>query len=94
MEIKTNNHWNNFLYGYELPERVLSDFDYLEDIEGGTFFKYKNVYYELGEFMRIDNNAPEPMKNYSGYSSDSFFSGVLIRLSEDCDSYQIATYYS
>lgn len=91
LQIVTNNHINTFLYGYELPDKVKPDFNYLEDIDSCNFIKYKNIYYDLSEFMRIENNSD--LAGWDGYSSDSFFSGVLIKLI-DSDTYKIATYYS
>ena len=38
-------------------------------------------------------NPPEFMKGWDGYISDSFFSGVLIKISDDNEEYQIGTYY-
>lgn len=91
MQIITNNHWNDFLDGFELPESVHSDFDWMDDIMDGTFIKYRNVFYSLDEFMRNDTAG---FGTWHGYKSDSFFSGVLIRISDDGEQYQIATYIS
>ena len=96
LTIKTNRQWRDFTYRYDVPEKVLdSDFDYLdaeETVDG--FFQYRGVWYHLDGFMRLSTDAPEGMQGWSGYVSDSFFSGVLIRLSDDGEQYQIATYYS
>ena len=97
MKIISNNHWHNFLYGYELPESVRADFDYLDDISEGTFLKYRGRYYDLSEFSAISGTiAPHPQRpgwgNYDAYMSDSFFSGVLLKLSDDNEQYQIATF--
>jgi hypothetical protein len=99
LTIATNNQWRNFKYRYEVPESVLkSDFDWMkkpyedwgyED----SFIQYKKNWYHLSEFERIDKNSPFP-KNWTGYSSDSFFSGILIQLSEDGEQYKIGWYYS
>ena len=97
MKIITNNHWNNLLYGYDLPKSVLSDFDYLDDIDSSSFFKYKGHYYDIGEFIKISATiAPHPQRpgweNWHGYSSDSYFSGVLLKLSDDGKQYKVGTY--
>lgn len=44
--------------------------------------------------MNIDNNSPFKTLSFDGYYSDSFFSGFLIKLSNDGESYKIATYIS
>ena len=102
--IVTNNHWRNFLYGYELPEKVKKDFDWMdkEELETSNFVKYHNCYYSLQDFMSFHNTvhygkAPEKGTfgyGYDGYNSDSFFSGVLIKISDCGEMYKIATYLS
>lgn len=94
LKIITNNHWHNFLYGYELTEEEKKEFDWLseEEIETDTFFRYRGNCYSLSEFMRI----PKGMfpSNWHGYHSDSFFSGILIEVSEDAETYKVGLYLS
>lgn len=94
MKIKTNRHWHEFLYRHEVPEKVLAyQFDWLDEEDGSDgFIKYRGRYYHVSEFMRTDSNPN--LAFWHGYISDSFFSGVLIRLSSDGEQYQIATYLS
>lgn len=99
VKVTTDHKWKNLLYGYELPESVLSDFDYIEPEELPTrsFIKYKGGYYDVGDIMRIDperEHYPEEFKSWHGYVSETFFSGILVRLSDDGEQYQIASYYS
>lgn len=93
--IKTNYHWHNFLQGYELPENQREEFHWLNgsQFDEQTFIKYKGQYYALNEFMTIEH-AGDVFKGWHGYLSDSYFSGVLLRVSDDGEQYQIATYYS
>jgi len=90
MQIITNNQWRNFLYGYELSESEKANFDWVDDIDSADFIRYRGRLYQLGQFMR----APESLEGWHGYHGDSFFSGVLIRVSSDGEQYQIATYIS
>ena len=91
IEIKTNNHERFFKFCDEVPKTVYNDFDHLdEDQKFDGWIHYKNFWYHVTDFMRIENN--EHFKGWHGYNSDSFFSGVLIKLSEDSETYQIATY--
>ena len=99
--IKTYSHWNNFLYGYELTEKERADFDYIDDIDSHDFMRYRGIIYDPCEFMRVPDNATmaldkdyAPMMAWQGYQSDSYFSGVLIRYSDDCEQYQIGRYSS
>jgi len=97
MKVYTNRQWRNFLYRQEVPKKVFDDeFGYFRICEGGVpedgYFKYKGGWYHLDSFMRIDKFAPKEFKEWDGYLSDTFFSGVLIRVSEDGEQYQVATY--
>ena len=94
-EIITDHKWKQFKYGYEVPEKVKNDFDWLEEEEkdDGWIYYRKNWYHE-SDFMRIDNNNPFYSLGWHGYHSDSFFSGVLIQISDDGEGYKIATYIS
>ena len=57
-------------------------------------FKYKGNIYFLSEFMRIEQNSPFYTDEglFHGYYSDSFFSGVLVYIS-DCGEYVKAYTY-
>ena len=94
MKVYTNNHHRQFKYRNEVPEKILSeDFGWLIEDMGGIdgFFCYRSRWYHVTEFMKFDQHAPFDQK-WDGYISDSFFSGVLIKLPEDCETYQVATY--
>lgn len=93
LEITTNKHWNPFLYSNDITESEKLDFDYMDDISEGTFFRYRGVVYSTDSFMRIIH-GDDNLKDWHGYHSNSAFSGVLIKFSDCGDSYQIGTYYS
>jgi hypothetical protein len=95
LRIITNNVPRDLVYRYDVPASVLeSDFDYLEEHDcSDGFFKYRNAWYHISDFMR----APVDMfdgEQWDGYLSDSFFSGVLIKLANDNESVICATYLS
>ena len=87
MKIITNNHYRNILDAYELTSKELESFDYLEEGEG-SFIRYKGDVWDLGEFMRTD------LKDWDGISSDTYFSGAVIKLSEDGDTVKVGYVYS
>ena len=64
-----------------------------EAIEG--CFTYKGNVYFLSEFLRIDKNAPSWLRQFDGYLSDSFFSGVVVKYPADEyeDGIRVYTYY-
>ena len=96
LQILTNYHWREFVYGFELPDKVRQEYADLEDLDERVFIHYKDDYL-LDEFMGISEtmrlHQPE-LGNWQGYMSDSFFSGLLIRYSDDFERYQIATYFN
>ena len=95
MNIITDNKWKKFKCRNEVPKKILkSRFDY-QDAEGSFdgFIFYRKVWYHLDNFLVCGKSSPFP-KNWEGYTSDSFFSGVLLRVSPDGERYMIATYIS
>ena len=99
IKIKSNYNERQFIYGYELTEKELEEFDYIdsEELPFHNFIRYKGQVYDPNEFMRIDSDReclPEGFEQWDGYQSDTFFSGLLIRYCEDTDYYQIASYFS
>lgn len=83
MEIRTNNIPRNLKYGYEMPEKFKADFYYIpeDEFDSHMFFEYKKQWYDLSEFVRTENNSI--LKDWDACSSDSFFSGVVVRLITD-----------
>ncbi len=83
IKITTNNHVRPFIYGWQLTEEERQQFDYYDDDEilDQTFFGYKGEIYDLGEFLQLGKDSP--FIGWDAYISDSFFSGIVIRLTED-----------
>jgi hypothetical protein len=87
MKIITNYQWRQFKYRDEVPQSVLDDqFDYLDEDEIDGFFCYRGVWYHVGEFMAFREGYTD---KWHGYHSDSFFSAVLIELSDDGEEYRV-----
>lgn len=91
MTITTNNVPRDLIYWCELTSKEQKEFDYLEDKSGEQFFRYRKHTYHLGEFQHTEHL---PFKGWSGYASDSYFSGVLIKFDCDYEHIIVATYYS
>lgn len=92
LEIITNNQPRNLLYGSELTDKQKEDFDYIDDIDSHDFISYKGQIYDPSEFMRTEEKGD--FAAWQGYSSDSAFSGVLLRYTEDQEQVIMGTYYS
>ena len=78
-----------------LRQELLSLFDYLsiEDFLSTEFFKYRGVWYAVTDFIRLDCNSSFDTKKWDGYSSDSYFSGVVMKYCYD-GTVIVGTYFS
>lgn len=85
---RTQKKWRNLKYGYELPKKWRKDFDWLSDEEYDmeNFALINKRYYALSEFVR----TPESLEKmgWHGIHNDSYFSGVLIAISDDGEQYK------
>lgn len=94
IKITGDNKWHDFKYGYELPKKCRKEFNWMTDEEYDTsnFVKYRNRIYSLDEFML----PPKDLKEigWDGIYSDSYFSGVLIKVSSDGEQYKVGSYIS
>lgn len=93
LTIRTNNIPRMLKYGYEIPDKIKSDFDYIpeDDFPLHDFFVYKGQWYDLGEFLRIPDNSD--FAGWDGYSANSYFSGILVKIVDD-DSIIVGQYFS
>jgi hypothetical protein len=82
---------------YELTKDEQSEFDYYDwkKVEEGelspSFFRYKGSLHDTADFTVTDRTSS--LKEWHGYASDSFFSGLVINYSDDCEYVQAGTYY-
>ena len=97
MKIITDNKWKLFIYGSDLTEKERKDFDWEKDIDSTNFIRYRNRVYSVNEFMRFDYNkgkVPTEFSGWDGYLGDSYFSGIVIKMSDNGEAYKIGTYIS
>jgi len=87
MNIKTNNQPRRLLFACEFSgaerTKLRQQFDWMSDEEfdsNCSFFRYKGCYYNLADFMRVDSTLESALQGWHGYSSDSYFSGTLVKL--------------
>ena len=92
MKIISNYHWRQFEYFCDLSYKDKQELDWIKDYTA-TVFHYRGNIYSLDEFMRVEKKSSEDFAYWDGYLGDSFFSGILIKISEDdTDYYQIASF--
>ena len=88
--------WIEFLYLSDIPKKtqkeILNDYDHLGEDEVFDRWCYldfgnRKEYYHISDFLCWDTpwtgSKPEYLKEWHGYKSESFFSSVLIQVS-DC----------
>lgn len=94
MTVTTDNKWKQFKYGYEVPEKVLSEtFDWIEDDEKTDgFFQYRKSWYHISEFLVIPKDRG--IGPWQAYSADSAFSAVVIQVSNNGEEYKVGTFIS
>lgn len=86
MEIRTNHHWRNLEYGYQLSPSERADFDYIdpEEFDSHDFLRYRGEIYDIEEFTASN------VSGWDGMRADSFFSAILIRYDgDDMDRVQV-----
>lgn len=93
IKIRTDNQWHDFVYRYDVPASVLADqFDWLDEDTDDGFFRYRGYWYHLSQFERTGGS--DEFKGWDGYQGDSYFSGILIKVSGNVEQYKVGTYTS
>lgn len=104
--IKTNNVPRPVIYGYELTEKEAAEFDYIDsaDFHEHTFFRYKGEVYDLGEFVRIEEQGKrtnpftvtaepgDPLLNWHGILTDSYFSAIVVKYDDGDETIVVGLY--
>ena len=94
--IITNNQYRDLLTWFDLTEKKkawFSDSMSIEDLECYSFFKYKGSIYLCNDFLPIADKSPLYNTGFQGYSPDGYWSGTLMKYSDDCESVLIGRYY-
>lgn len=92
LEIITNNKPRDLTYGYELSGAEKADFDYIDDINAHDFVRYKGRVLDPDEFVVTDPNGK--FAEWSGSRSETFYSGLLIKYTDDRQQVIMGSYYS
>lgn len=98
MKITTNNKERELLSFWDLTPKELKEFSYIENMEedgGSRFFRYLGRVYDACEFMRIPDSLHwqgGDLIDWHGSYPETYFSGVLIRYSRDCEAVIVGRY--
>lgn len=101
LTITTNGIPRDIIKAYELADNEREQFDYYDwsAIEKGedsaSFFRYKGELYDFGEFMVWNYPFNQlNFKDWHGYQSDTYFSGIVIKYTDDFERVIVGRYYS
>ena len=97
MNIITNNKPRMLLPWVELPAGIgESEFDYVEDRHAPRFFNYRGVWYDIFEFEYIsDQPCYAPLRGtWAAVQTTSYFTGVVLRWSDEFNSVIVGRYYA
>ena len=98
LKITTNNVPRDILHPWDLTDKECAWFDYHDFTDenlDATFVRYRGVTYDLSDgFIATGGDIVNPdFKGWDGYMSDSFFSGIVIRYTDDYEQVVMGTYY-
>lgn len=103
LTVKTNHHPRDLINWYDLTPAEQREFDYLDTEERqdcASFVRFKGNVYDVSEFQ-ITSTLPadNPLRKWSGFQSDSFFSGVVLRwhVEDGCEQFDrvvMGTFYN
>ena len=106
MEIKTDHKYRPLKALCELPENVAKGFDYVkEEYCTLRFVKYKGVWYDTHDTQRITTgpylmgwempvSKDHILADWDAILSDTFFSAMVYKFSEDWESVVVGVYYA
>lgn len=97
LKIITNNVPRDLIEYHELTPEEQTQFDYIDPTTEYYyfFFRYKGELYDVGDCEVADfAYANHPFKDWSGYFSETFFSGVLFRFERHMESVVVGRYYT
>ena len=74
--------------------KIREKFDWISVEETYSFFKYKGELMHLSEFVTTNLYCPTELRGWDGYLTDSYFSGIAIRLAEGNEEVIVGTFFS
>ena len=106
LKITTNGHARELLAYAELTDKERADFDYIteDDDWSPRFARYRGNVLDVSDMQCVSvspafqpfgvNVAPDsPLAAWHGAASDSYWSGIVVRYSDDYEFVVIGRYY-
>lgn len=103
LTVITNNVPRLILDACELSADERGEFDYLDwgaidrGEDSASFLRYRGTLYDLGDFQYeggLMKGSAHPFNGWSGFISDTFFSGILVRICDDSDYVVMGRFYA
>lgn len=101
IQITTNNVPRPVLTSIQVPRTHWGQLDIDPDDweDNRSFVKYKGEYIDLDDFQTTkrgpwNHGLPEEFGNWDAYMSDTYFSGLLIRMVDDFENAILAHYFT
>ena len=105
MEIKTDHKYRPLKALCDLPEKVAKDFEYVDGDQSPRFVKYKGGWYDTHDTQRITTepylmgwempvSKDHILADWHAILSDTFFSAMVFKFSEDWESAIVGVYYA
>jgi hypothetical protein len=88
LTIKTNNVPRDLISAFELSSaqysKLRAEFDWmdLDEFDSAMFFEYRGQVYALADFMRTEGDLLA--QGWQGILTDTFFSGIVVKIVESC----------
>ena len=95
MKIITNNHYRPVLYWHDLTEKEQKELkDLYDTVEESSFFRFNDWCYDFNDFLRVNDNlngkgTEHELYGWDGYKNESFFSSVLVKYDDSCESVKV-----
>ncbi len=89
LTIKTNNVPRDLLSAFEFDtaqySKLREQFDWmdLDEFDSAMFFEYRGQVFALSEFMRTEGDLLA--QGWQGILTDTFFSGIVVKIVESCE---------
>jgi len=108
-KLTSNWQYRDLVCLADLPEKDQKEFDYIDDSEKYSlhFVHYRGAWYDVNDSQRIEVerrdtdrlgwshyvHPGEPLAHFDAIITDSYFSGVVFKLSDDGESVIVGRIY-